>query len=165
MAKRVKTSVDELKSWDEVDRALREIGECEIGIETIEAEMNMAINDAKIKAEKLGKPLKTAITVLEAQIKAFVEESKSSMESKSRDMNFGIVGFRQSTSISYSASKTAEILEDLKKYGMTDCILIKESINKDVLKLRTDKELNKVGVKRKVVDNFYYETDREKIKG
>ena len=30
MGKKIRTSVEELKSWDEVDRALREIGECEM---------------------------------------------------------------------------------------------------------------------------------------
>lgn len=165
MAKRVKTSVEELKSWDEVDRALREIGECEIAIETLEADMNREINDAKSKAEKVAKPLKTAITVLEAQVKAFVEDNKSSLEGKSRDMNFGTVGFRQATSITYSASKTAEILEALKKHGMTDCIIAKESVNKDALKLHTDKEIERVGAKRKTADSFYYDTDRERIRG
>lgn len=165
MAKRVKTSVDELKSWDEVDRALREIGECEIAIETLEADMNREINDAKAKAEKVAKPLKTAITVLEAQIKLFVEDNKNGLEGKSRDLNFGTVGFRRSTSISYSTAKTAEVLEALKERGMTDCIIVKESVNKDALKLHTDKEIEQVGAKRKIVDNFYYDTDREKIRG
>ena len=165
MARKVKADVPELKSWDDVNKALKEIGECEIGIETLEADMNREINDAKAKAEKLGNPLKTAISVLEAQIKAFVEENKDDMEGRSKEMNFGTVGFRKSTRISYSTKKTDEILEKLKKYNMLNCINVKESINKEALILYPVKEINKVGAKKIEEDNFYYEADRERIKG
>jgi len=163
MHKKVKTSVSQLRSWDEVDQALREICECDIAIENIQANMNMAINDAKLKAEKLAKPMKTAVVVLEAQIKDYVESNKSEIVGKSRELNFGSVGFRRSSKITYSAAKTDEVLAALKARGWLDCVSFKESVNKDVLKLKTDKELATVGVKRKTTDDFYYDIDREKI--
>jgi phage host-nuclease inhibitor protein Gam len=165
MGKRVKTTVEELSTWDEVDQALRKIGECEIGIETFEADMNREINDAKAKAEKLVKPLQTAMTVLEAQVRSFVTERKKELDGKSRALTFGTVGFRQATSITYSTKKTEEILERLKKLGMTNCIAVKESISKAALALYPDKELNKAGVTRKVEDQFFCDADREKIRG
>lgn len=165
MARKTKPSVPELKSWDDVNRALREIGECEIGIEKLEAEMNMKINDAKVEAEKLGKPLKTAMALLEEQMQAFVEENRADMVGKSRDMNFGTVGFRQSTKITYNTRKTEEILEKLEELGMLNCILVKKSINKDALKLYPDRDIAKVGAKRKVEDSFYCEANLEKLRG
>lgn len=166
MGKKTKSApVNELASWDEVDKALREIAECEIGIETLEADMNRKINDAKVEAEKLGKPLQTAIEVLEKQIQAFVEDNSSDLTGKSKYLNFGSVGFRKVTRISYSTKKTDEILESLKKHGMINCILVKESINKEALKLYSDKEITKVGAKRVVEERFYCEADREKLKG
>ena len=51
----------ELNSWDDVNKSLKIIGECEIAISTIEAEMNLKINDAKTEADKLIKPLKEQI--------------------------------------------------------------------------------------------------------
>ena len=166
MAKRKNAApVRELASWDEVDRALREICECEIGIEKLESDMNMKINDAKAEAEKLGKPLKTAIGILTEQIQSFVEGSRAEMEGKSKFLNFGTVGFRQSTSISYSTKKTEKIIEALKQFGMLNCITVKETINKEALKLYPERDIVKVGAAKKVEDRFYCETDHEKLKG
>ncbi len=50
-----------LQSWDDVDKCLREIGECEIAISEIEADMNIAINEAKERADKLSKPMKESM--------------------------------------------------------------------------------------------------------
>ena len=82
--------------------------------------MNIKINAAKIEAEKLGKSLKTAITVLSAQVKSFTEANKDDLDGRSKDMNFGAVGFRLSSRITYSPSKTAEIIKALKDHEMTE---------------------------------------------
>lgn len=47
----------ELQSWAEVDRSMKQVAECALALDTIEAEMNMKINDAKAEAKKLAEPL------------------------------------------------------------------------------------------------------------
>jgi phage host-nuclease inhibitor protein Gam len=164
MARRTKQAVPELQSWDDVNRALREIGECEIGIEELEAKMNIKINDAKLEAEKLGTPLKNAIAVRVEQIEAFVGENRDALIGKSKDLNFGTVGYRQSTSITYSTRKTEQVLEKLEEFGMLNCILVKRSVNKEALKLYPDKDIAKVGARRKIEDKFYCEADLAKLR-
>ena len=52
MAKKAAARI-ELRDWDEVDIALRRIAECQIALDTIDAEMNMKINDAKAEARSV----------------------------------------------------------------------------------------------------------------
>ena len=122
-----------LNSWEGADRCLREIAECEIALNGIEAQMNMSINDAKERTAELGKPMKARIKILEVLIKDFAEVAKADMEGKSKQLNFGRIGFRRSSSVVISPKKLDAILNNLKKFDMEDCILTKESINKEVL--------------------------------
>lgn len=165
MPKKSKKAEPTLATWDDVDRCLREIGECEIAMGEIEAEMNIAINEAKEKAAKMGKPIQTNLVKLEAMVREFVEEQKAEMDAKSKQLNFGRVGFRQSTSVSIPTKKLDSIIKNLKKFGMEDCIITKETVNKEVLVRYPEKDIAKVGAARKVEDKFWLEADREKIRG
>lgn len=48
----------ELKNWDDVNRALKLKGECELSLDTLEADMNLKINDIKQETERLSNLLK-----------------------------------------------------------------------------------------------------------
>ena len=76
-------------------------------------------------------------------------------------LNHGSVGFRQSTKV--VLSKVEQILEKLKKFKMDDCINVKETVNKDVLRKYPADDILKVGGSLKVEDVFWYETDREEL--
>jgi len=154
----------ELKTWDDVDICLREIAECEISLNDIDGNMNIAINEAKEKASKLAKPIQARIETLEKLIKSFVQENKSDIQGKSKVLNFGKVGFRQSSKVSIPTKQIETILKNLRKHGMSDCISTKETINKEVLEKYPDKDIVKIGASRKVKDNFYMETDKEKVR-
>jgi phage host-nuclease inhibitor protein Gam len=151
-----------LKCWDDVNLNMKEIGECQMEIERIEADMNAKISDIKLEAEMEAKPHKERIKKLEIQIKEFVEMNKSELDGKSKVLNFGKTGFRKSTKI--VTRGVAKIIKNLKAFGMNDCIKIKESINKEVLKKYSDEEIAKVGATKKVQDVFWYEVDKEKLK-
>ena len=153
-----------LQSWDEVDNCLREICECEIAISTITAEMNIAINDAKEKAKNLSDPLKKRADQLAVLIEAYVENARADMDGKTKVLNFGKVGFRQSSSISVPLRKQESIIKNLKEFGMVNCILTKETVNKEALEKYPDDDIAKVGASRKVEDRFFLEADREKIR-
>lgn len=165
MAKKSKNAEPALQSWDDVDRCLREIGECEIAMGEVEAEMNIAINDIKEKATRLAKPMQANIAKLEAMVKEFAEDAKADMDAKSKQLNFGRVGFRQSSSVSVPNKKIEAILKSLKKFGMDDCIIVKETVNKEILERYPDKDIAKVGAVRKAEDKFWLEADKEKIRG
>lgn len=151
-----------IKSWDDVDKTLKELAEFTNNIEIIETELSVKINDAQDKAAKLAFPLKEKIKQLEGQVSEFTEQHKNELDGRSKKLNFGQVGFRQSTRTELTA-KSEEVIALLKQYKMTDCVEIKETVNKNAFKRYSDQELEKVGVKRIVEDNFFIKTLKGKL--
>ena len=150
-----------LQSWDEVDSALKEIAENEMGIEAITTDMNKEIHDIKEAAEDKSKKHQERIKVLSLYVQEFTERNRDEIKGKTKVLNHGSVGFRQSTKV--VLSKVEQIIEKLKKFKMTDCINIKETVNKDVLRKYPTADILKVGANLKIEDVFWYETAREEI--
>lgn len=151
----------ELKSWDEVDETLHEIAEAEMEIEKITTDMNVKIHDLKQKVDQKSKAAQEKIKTLEVQVKQFVEEHREDLKGKTMSLNHGQVGFRFSTKV--ITSKVEKIIEKLKKFGMNDCINVKETINKEVLRKYEEEDILKVGASLKKEDTFWYETTRDVI--
>lgn len=151
-----------LKTWDEADLHLKEIAEIDIQLQGVEAGMNLKISDAKLAAEMEAKPLHDRKEKLSLEIKDFAEEHKLEFDGKTKLMNFGKCGFRQSTKI--VISKVKSVLEALKAKGLTDCISTEEKINKEVLRTKPDEVIASVGARKKVEDVFWLEPDYEKLK-
>lgn len=159
---RVRMTETALKSWDDVNLSLKEIAECELAIESIEADMNNKISDLKLEKEMEAKPHQERIDKLAREIKEYVETNRDELKGKTRVLNFGKTGFRQSTSIIVRGVQG--VLKTLKAKGMTDCIIVKESVNKDRLREYPDEVIASVGATKKVTDTFWYEADREKLR-
>ncbi|WP_018752649.1 host-nuclease inhibitor Gam family protein [Paenibacillus sanguinis] len=159
--------VPALKSWDDVDLVMKEIGECQLAIERVEADMNEVISDVKLASEMEAKPHKERIKLLELQMKEFVDANRDDLGNrKTKEINFGKTGYRKSTKISLprAAAKLAEVIRKLKEFGMTDCVVQPpEKIDKDNLKKYPENEILKVGATLTVDDTFWYEVDREKL--
>jgi len=136
-----------LKSWDEVDLHFKEIGECEMAIERIEAEMNEKIQDIKLEAEIAAKPLKERIEKLGREVKEFVELNRGEIKGKTKVLNFGRTGFRQSTKIIVRSVQA--VINALKARRMDDCIIVKESVNKDRLREYPDEVIAAVGAAKR----------------
>ena len=145
-----------LKSWDEVNAALKLIRDNEIELD--EADMGKKIADIKEQAV----PYRDDIKKLELQVKEFVTLNKAELKGKSREMDFGKVGFRMSTKLMLP-KQVEKVIKTLKKYGMGDCITVKESVNKDILKTYDEKTILSVGGTLKKEDTFWYETNREEL--
>jgi phage host-nuclease inhibitor protein Gam len=159
MRKRIETSA--LQSWDDVDLHLKEIGELEIQIEQIEAQLNLKISDLKLEAADKVKSLKERIGLLELEMKEFVEANRADIQGKTMNLNFGDTGFRKSTKIIIRNIKNA--LAMLKALGMNDCIIVEEKVSKDELSKYSEDVIAKVGAKKQVQDTFWYETKRERL--
>lgn len=151
-----------LKSWDEVDSTLKEIREAELEMSRITADMEKCILDAKQKAEEQASPYRDQIKKMELQLKEFVTLNKDELKGKSREMAFGRVGFRMSTRLMLPKA-VDKVVKQLRKPGMGDCIDVKESVNKDILKTYDEKTILMVGASLKKTDAFYYETKQEEL--
>lgn len=155
-----------LKSWEDVNDALRQIAEAQIALGDIESDMQKQIIGAQKVAEEQSKPIKDAQARLEREIKAFVTEHRDEMgKAKTMTLTFGEVGFRLSTSISLprAKEKLEEIIRRLKSRQMHDCIVVKEKISKDALKKYGEDTVNAVGATWKQSDVFGYEVNIAKL--
>lgn len=108
-----------------------------------------------------AKQFQERIERLGIYVKDFVQDNKAELDGKTKQLNFGKTGFRLSTKL--VLKKVDQVLENLKKLKMDDCIIVKESVNKDVLKKYPEADIIKVGGTLKKEDIFWYETEREKL--
>ena len=158
-------SVVSINSWEDVNKALKLKGECELTLDTLEAEMNMKINDVKLETENHSKQHTDNVNQLDEHNKQFTEENKTEIEGTKKILTFGKVGFRLSSNVSVPTKKLSKIIENLRKFGMENCIKVSESVNKDILGTYSDKDIAKVGATKKAEDKFWCEADKERIRG
>lgn len=151
-----------LKSWEEVDSTLKQIREAEIELSRIAADAERNMIDIRQNAEAMAQPHKDQIKRMELQLKEFAVTNKADLKGKTREMAFGRVGFRMSTKL--VLPKAVEtVIKQLRKNGMGDCIITKESVNKEILKTYDENTIIGVGASLKKEDTFWYETKQEKI--
>ena len=152
-----------LKSWEEVDSMLKQIREAEIAVTDISTTAEKLILDIKQQAEEDAQQYKDKIKQYELQVKEFTTVHRDEMlPAKSKEMTFGQVGFRMSTKV-ILPKKVERVIAKLKKLGMGDCIITKETVDKDILKTYDEKTILEVGGTLKKSDAFWYETKQEKI--
>lgn len=166
MARRRIAQVSALTSWADVDKALREIAEEEIALEDIEAELTRQINGAKAVAQVQAKPHADRVAKLERDIQEFADAHREALGSrKTVELDFGRVGYRQSTRITLPRDKAqlAEIIRRLRARKMTDCIAVTETVNKDRLRQYGKDKATAVGAGWRQTDEFWLEAAREKL--
>lgn len=166
MARKRVIEAPRLKSWEDVNDALRQIAEATIALSDIESEMQKQVVGAQKAAEQQGKPYRDAIATLEREIKDFVTDHREDMgKTKSKTLTFGEVGFRLSTSISLprAKEKVEEIIRRLKARQMTDCIVVREEVSKEALKKYGEDTVNAVGATWKQKDVFGYDLNLARL--
>lgn len=166
MARKKVEEAPALKSWADVDQALREIAENEIALGDIDLELQRQTLGAKKAAEQQSKPHTDRIAKLERDIKVFADEHRADLgKNKSKMLTFGEVSYRLSTSVSLprAKEKVEEIIRRLKARKMMDCIVVKEEISKEALKKYGEDTVAAVGATWKQKDTFGYETHKERL--
>lgn len=162
MARKRVADEPRLKTWEDVNEALRQIAEAQIAANDIESDMQKQILGAQKIAEEQTRPYKDSIARLEREIKMFVTDHREDLgKGKSRTLTFGEVGFRLSTSVTLprAKEKLEEVIRRLKSRQMTDCILVEEKVSKEALKKYGEDTVNAVGATWKQSDVFGYEVN------
>lgn len=152
-----------IKSWEEVDATLKKIRDAEIELELTEADMGKRIAEIRQECEEKAQPFRDKIKQHELAIKEYVTLNKADLKGKSREMAFGRVGFRLSTKLQLPKA-VDKVIEQLYKLGMGDCVNVKQTVNKDILKTYDETTILQVGGALKKEDAFWYETNREELK-
>jgi len=162
-AKRSKpnTPIKKITSLDECDGVLHRLADLKAEIKKLEADADIAVNKIKEELKDKSDPLLKEIEALEHSLAVYSEYNKEELfkDKKTIELNFGLFGFRQSTSISVKR----DTLKLLKEHGFTEAIKIKETPNKDVMREWSDERLSLVGAKKVVKDAFWIETKENDV--
>lgn len=163
MAKRVKSDKPLLRSipnWEHADHFVRRIGELQQKIQAEEAKAKSEIDQAKTNLAKQVKPHQETIEIYIRSLEAFATSHKDDFKrQKSRKLNFGILGWRQSTSTSITKKTLYLIKQAFSKAKTAACIRVKESVDKEALARLTNEDLALVKAQRKSKEVFFVEPD------
>ena len=166
MARKRVLETPRLKSWDEVNDALRQMAEAQLEINEINNDLSKQITGMKKIAEDRCKPYQNTLKLLEYDIHAFAEEHRLELgDLRSKKLTFGELGFRRSVSVILPRAKEElqEVIRRLKVRQMLDCIITKEDVSKDVLRKYGEDTVNAVGAQWKAKDTFGYDLDMAKL--
>ena len=160
--KRVKSddALITIDSWEYVDGYVRNIGDLVMKITDAEHAAKDKIDEARVELAGEVKPLAEKINRYTRSIEAFAVTHKADFKNKrSRQLNFGVLGWRKSTSVSIKKNTLELIKKVFSRAKAKACIRVKETVDKDALAKFTDEQLVEVGARRKEKDVFYVEPD------
>ena len=152
-----------IKSMDDVNTCLKEIGVLENELAKIDGDANERILAVKAEAAGAGDPLRDQIEALAARIEDYASKNKDDIfiDKKSASLTFGDIGYRETTSV-VTSSKTCGLL---KKLGLEKYIRTKvtEEPRKDMMKEMDDTSLAKVDAVKKVENKFYLKINKDSV--
>lgn len=159
---RYKPDLQPIQSIEDADRVLSELRGFESQLEKIDAEAEREIAKIKEKATSAGKSIRERVKELTATLKAWSDFHKKDLfkDRKSLDRPFGTFGYRKSPE---QITITKDTIRLLKEIGRSDCVRIKEEVNKEALREFTDEQLAQVGAARKSKEEFFCQTAREQV--
>jgi len=155
-----------VKDLAAANAAMAEIAVIKRSITELESAMNTGIDRIKAEAEVKAAPLQTRLASIEGGLLAFAEHNKDELfkTKRSRELDFGSLGYRRSKEIRPQPKKTWKmVLGTIKRLGFTMAVRNKESVNKEELHTWPDSRLDLIGCRRMIKDAFWYEIDEEKI--
>lgn len=169
MSNRVKVEIKlpVVETLEQANVMLAEIAERQRSIDLINAGLNEKIDGLKKQAEAECSPLVQEVEEREQALARFAEAHKDSLfkKPKSRELSFGELGFRSSTStVLLNRQWTwAKVLETLKQKRLGKFIRTKHEVDKEGVRVLSDKRLEGVGLKVKSEDTFFYEIKEETV--
>lgn len=166
MARVKPQNIQPIRSIEEANDALREVGELKRITTDIENRLNDDIAALKASAAEEAAPHNTRRTSLENGLLAFAEIKKNEIFSDRRSLklDYGELGYRRSTELGTIKGFTWKVvLGKLKELAFREAIRTKEEPDKDIMSQWPDERLALVGVERREKDAFWFEIDEAKI--
>lgn len=167
MARTRKTEFCTLANLDDVNEALRSMGDYDRRIEAINADMQTKINAVKEQAEAMARPLIDARAGLETQVGLYAKARYSEFTKvRTKVLTFGEFGFRVSRAARCPSSpdSVAEVIDKLRARGMDDCVKsTPDAINKAVLRTYDADTVEAVGCELVIKDAFFCTPSRDQL--
>jgi phage host-nuclease inhibitor protein Gam len=138
MAKREKSVIAPIRDLTDADRALREIAEIDRAVEAANHGLNEEIDHLKEETQAAVAPLLERKKILGAGLANFAELSREELfkDRKSRELDFGTIGYRKSAALGTMKKicpTWKEVLGKLRQYGFNEAIRVKEEPDKEVM--------------------------------
>lgn len=158
-------AVSGLKDWNEVDAALRRLGQIRREVATEEGKLNKRVENLRAEYSEKVKPLGEEAKRLEKDIKMFCESRPEDFQSaRSKVLTFGTVGFRLVRKIVvHNTANTIAAIRRLFPSKEEVFLNTKTTLDKEALEDLEDSELATIGCTRKESDSFSYEVKEEKL--
>ena len=163
MTKRVKPvlNIPTVSTVEEADATLAEIAARKRQISLHEIALKEDVDKLRAECAARCEPLKKDLVQF-----ALARREELFKNRKSRELTFGTIGFRVSSSLRTIKKMTWErVLGVLKERGMTHCIRIKEEVDKEALRTLGPNTLADVGCKLTQEDAFFYELNEAELEG
>ncbi len=151
------------KNWDEVNTALRELGEKKISLEQVEGEQTIKINQVKECYKLQGDDLKKEIKEIEDNITLFSESNKDVfLKDRTKKLTFGNISYRLTERLLVKNVKAC--IAAIKTLNLSEYLRVKEEVDKEAIKGLDDATLIKLGIERKKADKINIEPNYEDLK-
>lgn len=153
MAKRVKPilNIPTVSSLEEADAMLARIAARKRELSLLELGLKEDVDALKLKCAEASEPIKQDIEVLEQALVRFGESKKTELFTRRRSvsLNFGILGFRASSSVKPMKKTTWEqvlgFLTSAKDSALAACIRTKREVDREALRQLPQEKLAEVG--------------------
>ncbi|MFZ2446340.1 MAG: host-nuclease inhibitor Gam family protein [Syntrophobacteraceae bacterium] len=149
-----------VRDWNDVDRALEEMGLLDLGISERTSALGRKLHE--LLGEYSGEltDLTGKRRGIESAVQLFCLLNKCEFAKKrSKLFHHGRIAFRMAERIDVAEELQAAAIATLKKLGRADCIEIRERLDKAALKKLSDTDLARCGIKRTREDHFRIEPD------
>lgn len=159
-------SKPDIASWDDVDLALRRLGEIDAAVDKINGDTLLRINEIKDEAKTKAAGLVKEHKALSEAVRGFCEDRKAEFAKlRSRRLTFGEIGYRlvREVSMPRTKDKVAALIQALKAFGCVECIQVDERPDREQIEKLDDATIAKLGLTRSVKDSFRIVPDKEAI--
>ncbi len=161
--KKSDTPATSLKSWEEVNLALKALANLTIQKRELENSITEEVNSVMARHQAISAPVLDQIDHLQQDIEAYVLLHKDEfVKDRTKEFSYGTISCRVSRAVKVVSKQIC--LKALKSLGMDSYIIVKEEPNKEMLKTLSDIELAKVACEFKVTDNISIEPYLEELK-
>jgi phage host-nuclease inhibitor protein Gam len=159
---KVQAQVKAIDSLVDVDAALHRLSDLFHTISRIEADADAKINAVVDEKVALAKPVNKEIHDLEQKLRLFLFAQKSMLFSKVKTMelNFGKIGFRQSTQV----KTKKDTLDLIRKLNFEDGFKAKFSLNRNAMKNWPIEKLAQVHASKIIEDQAFYDVNEFSLK-
>lgn len=152
-----------LQTWDDADRALRELGEAQIKISRIKGEADLAINKIEAERNRRKAGAEEIVKSRTKDIEAFCFQNKHEFTKiRTRKLTFGSLSFSVSNNVEYENEDTT--IEALESMGFTDCVKVTKNVIKSALKKLDINKLSRVGARKVNTDKLTIKPNIELLK-